>query len=135
MRNQLLILFFSTFLFQEVYSQTTISGKVVDDDHKPIPNVSVSYKKVGGAAMLGFGRSDNNGLYSFLIKITDVDSVQLDFQHMNYAKKSVVVANRTANYSYQPRHQAREIEEVKVGNLPIYKRKDTINYALEPEAL
>ncbi|TCV09617.1 hypothetical protein EDC17_104125 [Sphingobacterium alimentarium] len=115
-------------LSQIALAQTKISGKLVDDLNKPISNVSVTYKKVGDVALLGFGRSDNNGLYSLSVKVMDVDSVQLDFQHMNYAKKSVVVANRTANYSYQLVQQAREIGEVKVGNMPIYKRKDTINY-------
>ena len=120
--------FIFVFLNQIAFGQTTISGKLVDEQNKPVPNVSVSYKKIGSAALLGFGRSDNNGLYSLSVKITDVDSVQLDFQHVNYAKKSVVVANRTANYSYQLTQQARQIEEVKVANIPIYKRKDTINY-------
>ncbi|MFZ4260631.1 hypothetical protein ACFRAE_01215 [Sphingobacterium sp. HJSM2_6] len=115
-------------LNQIVFAQTTISGKLIDEQNRPIPNVSVSYKKVGSAAFLGFGRSDNNGLYSLLVKVTDVDSIQLDFQHMTYAKKSVIIANRTGEYSYQLIQQTRQIEEVKVANMPIYKRKDTINY-------
>jgi len=122
----LLIIFL--LLNQIAFGQTTISGKLLDDQNKPINNVSVSYKKVGNTALLGFTRSDNNGLYSLLVKVTDVDSVQLDFQHMSYAKKSVVVANRTGNYSYQLTTQAHKIEEVKVSNLPVYKRQDTINY-------
>jgi len=122
----LLIIFL--LLNQIAFGQTTISGKLLDDQNKPINNVSVSYKKVGSTALLGFTRSDNNGLYSLLVKVTDVDSVQLDFQHMSYAKKSVVVANRTGNYSYQLTTQAHKIEEVKVSNLPVYKRQDTINY-------
>lgn len=122
------ILIIFLLIHQLTFSQTTISGKLVDEQNKPIANVSVSYKKVGGAALLGFGRSDQNGLYSLSVKVSYVDSLRLDFQHMNYAKKSVVVANRTANYSYQLTQQARQIEEVKVANMPIFKRKDTINY-------
>ena len=123
------IIFLFCFLFmQQAQSQTIISGKLVDNQNKPIPNITVSYKKVGSAVFSGFGRSDDNGLYKLSVKINDVDSVQLDFQHMNYAKKTVIVANRTANYSYQLKQQAIAIEEVKVGNMPIYKRKDTINY-------
>jgi len=123
-----IIFLFSSFFIQYAQSQTTISGKLLDDQNKPIPNVTVSYKKVGSSVFSGFGRSDSNGLYSLSIKITDVDSVQLDFQHMNYAKKSVVLANRTGSYSYQLIQQAIQIEEVKVANMPIYRRKDTINY-------
>jgi len=57
----LLIIFL--LLNQIAFGQTTISGKLLDDQNKPINNVSVSYKKVGNTALLGFTRSDNNGLY------------------------------------------------------------------------
>ncbi|MFZ4262076.1 hypothetical protein ACFRAE_08535 [Sphingobacterium sp. HJSM2_6] len=111
-----------------VFGQTTISGKLVDDQNKPISNVSVSYKKAGGTVLLGYGRSDKNGQYSLSVKVDAVDSIQLDFQHMNYAKKSIVVANRSASYSYQLKQQVHQIEEIKGLNIPISKRKDTINY-------
>lgn len=110
------------------YAQTTISGKLLDKDNKPIASVSVLYKKVGSAVILGFTRSDHDGLFKLHVKNVDQDSLQLDFQHLNYAKKSVTVVNRTANYAYQLLEQARQIQEVKVANMPIYKRKDTINY-------
>jgi len=122
------ILFIFLLTNQLAFSQTTISGRLIDEQSKAISNVSVSYKKVGSAALLGFGRSDDNGLYSLSVKATGLDSIQLDFQHMNYAKKSVVVENRTASYTYQLTLQTRRIEEVEVANMPIYKRKDTINY-------
>ena len=110
------------------YAQTTISGKLLDKDNKPIASVSVLYKKVGSAVILGFTRSDHDGLFKLHVKNVDQDSLQLDFQHLNYAQKSVTVVNRKANYAYQLLEQARQIQEVKVANMPIYKRKDTINY-------
>lgn len=123
------IIFFFSFLYVHLtWAQTTISGKLVDEQHIPVANVSVFYKKIGSAPILGFARSDNNGLYSLAVTHTDLDSVQIDFQHMGYAKKSVVVVNRTASYAYQLTQQNRLIEEVKVANIPIYRRKDTINY-------
>lgn len=131
MSKYLIAFLFTLCYYTNLFPQTTISGKLVDNQHKPIPNVTVSYKKVGTVALLGFGRSDQNGLYSLTVKITDVDSVQLDFQHMSYAKKSVVVANRTATYSYQLTPQTRQLQEVKVADVPIYRRKDTINFTVD----
>ncbi|QQD11612.1 hypothetical protein [Sphingobacterium sp. UDSM-2020] len=131
MSKYLIAFLFILCYYTNLFPQTTISGKLVDNQHKPIPNVTVSYKKVGTVALLGFGRSDQNGLYSLTVKITDVDSVQLDFQHMSYAKKSVGVANRTATYSYQLTPQTRQLQEVKVADIPIYRRKDTINYTMD----
>ncbi len=88
MKNLFFFLLLNTLSVYLGFSQTTISGKLLDVQNRPISNVSVTYKKVGDAALLGFGRSDNNGLFRLIIKVTDIDSVQLDFQHMNYAKKS-----------------------------------------------
>ncbi len=112
-------------------AQTTISGKLLDEQQKPISNVSVSYKKAGGVAILGFGKSQEDGSFKLEIKVNDVDSVQLDFNHMSYAKRSAIVLNKTAHYAYVLQKEPRQIEEVKVGNLPIYKRKDTINYHVD----
>jgi len=129
MRNLLSLIFLA--LIQTINAQTIISGKLLDDEDKPISNVSVSYKLKGGAAILGFTRSDSDGLFSLAIKVNERDSVQLDFQHINYAHKSALVANKTADYVYQLKQETRQIREVKAENIPIYRRKDTINYDVD----
>lgn len=114
-----------------IQAQTVISGKVLDERREPVANVSVSYRKVGSAAMLGFGRTDGHGNFKLMVKANGVDSLQLDFNHMSFAKKSVKIANKTSDQSYTLTAETRQIEEVKVGNIPIFKRKDTINYNVE----
>lgn len=123
-----LLTIISVFLVYPIFSQTIISGKLLDDQNKPIADVTVSYKKVGSLTILGFGRSNNSGVFKLAVKHTSLDSIQLDFQHMNYAKKSTVIINKTGDYSYHLIQQVRQIEEVNVAEVPIYKRKDTINY-------
>jgi hypothetical protein len=122
---------FTLLFFLLGYSQTTITGKLLNVQQQPIAGVSVSYKKVGAVALSGFSKTDNLGKFELSIKFTDADSIQLDFSHMSYAKKSVVVANRAAKYVYILRHEVRQIEEVKAANIPIYRRKDTISYSVD----
>lgn len=53
------MLFFTViFILVSVHSfaQTVIAGKLLDENQKPIANVSVSYKKIGSAALLGFSK-------------------------------------------------------------------------------
>ena len=109
-------------------SQTVISGKLIGEEQQPVANVSVSYRRVGSPAILGFSKSKEDGTYRIEVKVKDVDSVQVEFSHMSYAKRTVVVLNHTAQYSYQLENQAQEIKEVRVDNMPIFRRKDTINY-------
>lgn len=109
-------------------AQVIVSGKLLNEQQKPIGNVTVSYKKIGSAALLGFSRSNADGSFKLAVKIAGVDSVQLDFNHLSYAKHSVNVVNATANYAYILKSEVRQIQEVKVADVPIYKRKDTLNY-------
>lgn len=74
-------------------AQTTISGKLLDEQQQPISNVSVSYRKVGSPVMLGFSKTDDKGVFKLEVKVQDLDSLQLDFNHMGYAKRSVIVGN------------------------------------------
>src|SRR5690606_27746296 len=87
-----LFLFIFLFFFQLGISQTIISGKLVDDQHKPISNVSVSYNKISTLTILGFNRSNNNGEYRLVVNEKNLDSIEIVFQHMNYEKKKVVIA-------------------------------------------
>lgn len=111
--------------------QTMVSGQLIDGSGKAVENVSVSYRKPGGAAILGFGRTNREGKFSLSVMVADTDSIQLDFNHLSYVKKTVVVANRTAEHTYTLRTGAQEIEEVKVAQMPIFRRKDTINYSVD----
>src|SRR5690606_2725391 len=128
---RVILYFLLLLLARPIWAQTVISGKLIDEEQQPIPGVSVIYKKVGATAMNGFGRTDTEGLFKLQIKLPDADSIQLDFNHMSYAKKTVVIANQTAHYSYVLQQEARQIEEVKVADIPVYRRKDTINYAVD----
>ncbi len=110
------------------FSQAVISGRLTDSGKKPIPSVSVSYKKIGATALSGFSRTDNDGQFKLSVKITDADSIQLDFNHLAYVKKSVVVPNKTASYTYTLTEGTRMLEEVKVDKMPVFRRKDTLDF-------
>lgn len=130
MRQTLFILILMTF-GAKVFGQSVISGKLHDENQKPVPNVSVTYKKIGETALLGFTKTGDDGTFTLKVNTSDADSIQLNFNHMSYSKKSVRVSNKTANYFYILQTEVRQIEEVKVKNLPVYKRKDTINYSVD----
>jgi len=128
MRKKLSIVIINLFIFFTSYGQTVISGRLVDNEQKPIPNVMVSLRKIASPIVLGYTQSDPSGLFKLTFKTIDADSLQLDFNHMSYAKRTVHIVNASANYSYVLKSEVRNLQEVKVGNVPIYKLKDTINY-------
>lgn len=128
MRDKLFLTVIFILVSVHSFAQTVITGKLLDENQKPIANVSVSYKKINSAALLGFSKSDAGGAFKLTIKVTDADSIQMDFNHLSYAKRSVHVVNASANYAYILKSEVRKIQEVKVSDVPVYNRKDTINY-------
>lgn len=130
MRLSLIFTILFLFIGSAISAQTVISGKLLDENQKPIPNISVSYKKIGATAILGFSRSTEDGRYNLTIKVNELDSLQVEFSHMSYAKHTVVVPNKTSQYSYILQSQVQKIKEVKIGDMPIYRKKDTLNYSV-----
>lgn len=112
-------------------AQIVVSGILVDDKKDPIENVSVLYKKLGAGAPIGFAKSKSDGSFSLELKIHNVDSIELTFSHLGYARKSVVLPVQTSSQYYTLIQGENWLKEVKVGNVPVYKSKDTINYKVD----
>ncbi len=87
MRNIFLILFLS--IFWVFYSQSQpvlyISGKVLDLENFPIPNVTVSFKNK-------LTKTSENG--SFLIPVNEIKSIDIDFKHSGFKKYKLSVSSR-----------------------------------------
>ncbi|RYF20507.1 MAG: hypothetical protein EOO42_12290 [Flavobacteriales bacterium] len=130
MRKKLCFLAVILFAYSTSFAQTIISGKLLDNEQKPATNVTVSLKKKGSPVILGYTKSDVSGVFKLTVTPIDTDSLQLDFNHMSYERLSVLIINSSANYTYQLKSQVQQLKEVKIGNVPIFKRKDTINYSV-----
>jgi len=129
-KTTILTFFFVLPLF--VFGQKVVSGRIVDTQLKAIDNVSLSYKKVGSATILGFTKSQQDGSFRLEVKIgEDVDSLELDLNHLSYARKSIIIANKTGNYTYVLHAETRQLKVVNVGNIPIFRKKDTVNYNVD----
>lgn len=109
-------------------SQTIIKGRLIDMQQHPIPLVSVSYRLPHSKSILGFAKTKESGEFEVVVKDMTTDSLQLDFNHLSYRKKSVVIANKTARHIFILSEELRHIDEIVVDNIPITRSKDTINY-------
>lgn len=95
---KLLLILISFFICLSTLCQVTISGKLLNGHQKPIGNVIVTCQKISSPALRGFSKTSAGSTFKLTIKITGVDSVKLDFNHLSYAKHGVNAVNATANY-------------------------------------
>ena len=119
-------------LFLAVYSlaQSSISGKITDEDGKPIPSASVTVEEPGKDAIIAFSITNAKGEYkvTFTTPEQNVD-VKIKAFNQKPSEKSLRNENQTQNFTLQP--DATEIKEVKLKAKMITKRGDTISYDIK----
>ncbi|KEY18014.1 TonB-dependent receptor [Kaistella antarctica] len=122
----LFALFFSLFM----WAQSSISGKIVDEDGKPIPSASVTVEEPGKDAIIAYSITNIKGEYKVTFT-TPEQNVDLKIKAFNQkpSQKAVKNENQTQNFTLQP--DATEIKEVKLKAKMITKRGDTISYDIK----
>ncbi|MGY0407964.1 MAG: carboxypeptidase-like regulatory domain-containing protein, partial [Polaribacter sp.] len=119
-------LLFSSFSF----SQTKISGKIIDKGNNPIRGASVVITKVNGSIILTYAISDNKGTYSLNIH-SKLDSLQINISYIGYAKQSRIIVNKKQTLNFNLLESSEKLKEVIIKSSRITKRGDTINYSVK----
>lgn len=112
------------------YAQTTITGRVLDSLGEGVGRVGVTYKVAEAPAILGYTMTATDGAFRLPVE-TDKDSIVLQVSHLGYHREVRTVANRTATYTFTLKPKNELLPEVSTGRIPIFRRKDTINYAVD----
>lgn len=109
------------------WAQSSISGKILDEDAKPIPSASVTIEEPGKDAIIAFSITNSQGEYKVTFT-TSEENVDVKIKAFNQKplQKSLKNENQTQNFTLQP--DATEIKEVKLKAKMITKRGDTISY-------
>ena len=122
----LFILFLSVF----IWAQSSITGKIIDEDGKPIPSASVTVEEPGKDAIIAYSITNSKGEYK--VTFTTVEqNVDLKIKAFNQKPLQKVIKNenQTQNFTLQP--DATEIKEVKIKAKMITKKGDTISYDIK----
>ena len=67
MRQVFTFLFFLSALFRRAQTPGAISGKIMDQQNKPIHGATVSLLKIKDSSVVKFTATDKNGDYEFVI--------------------------------------------------------------------
>lgn len=131
-RMQRLLLFSFFLLFTgNLSAQSVVSGRIVDSLGQGIGNASISYKESNRAAILGYALSQSDGAFELVIKNSALDSIELVASHLAFRKRTLKLPNKTSSHLIQLSENRNQLQEVNVKPLPIYRRKDTVNYSVD----
>ena len=115
------------FLPHYTSAQIILKGKILDDKQQPIQSVSITLSKKNSNIILAYSISDKNGFYK-LSWNSSTDSLKLNVSALGYGKREIIVSPISAIIDFTLTSQTLVLKEVKVQQLPVWERKDTINY-------
>ncbi|UOE41065.1 Plug and carboxypeptidase regulatory-like domain-containing protein [Chryseobacterium suipulveris] len=125
-----LLFLFSFFAAVLTFAQNSITGKITDEDGKPIPSASVTVEEVGKDAIIAFSITNSKGEYKVTFTTND-PNVDLKVKAFNQKPLTRTVKNQNQNLDFKLESDATEIKEVKLKSKMITKRGDTITYDLK----
>ena len=121
---------FALFLAILSWAQSSISGKILDEDGKPIPSASVTVEEPGKDAIIAFSITNVKGEYKVTFT-TPEQNVDLKIKAFNQMPSQKAVKNESQTQNFTLQSDATEIKEVKLKAKMITKRGDTISYDIK----
>lgn len=118
---------FCFFIIFISFSQTKISGKIIDKDNLPLQGASIVISKIRGNIILTYAISNNNGEYSLNIN-SKLDFLQINVSYIGYAKQSKLIANKNQTLNFNLLESSEKLKEVIIKSSSITKKGDTISY-------
>ncbi|MFW5793634.1 MAG: hypothetical protein ACOCWC_05070 [Bacteroidota bacterium] len=124
---KLVLLFFSLFLSTHLFAQTIITGKVNDENGKPLSGINLLVYPHDKEALIAFGVSDKNGQFSIKMKHV-TDSLRVEASSMHYRKDSLFIENKSCELIFDLVPEVKDLNEFVVKASPVIKKGDTISY-------
>ncbi|MGC4129644.1 MAG: carboxypeptidase regulatory-like domain-containing protein [Bergeyella sp.] len=125
-----LILFMGIFTTMMAYAQTTITGKITDEDGKPLASASITVEEPGKDAIMAYSISNSKGEYKVTFTSAE-SSVDIKVKAFNQKPQTQNVKNSNQTVNFTLQNDATEIKEVKLKTKLITKKGDTISYDLK----
>ncbi|HQV05340.1 MAG: TonB-dependent receptor [Chitinophagaceae bacterium] len=112
-----------------VAAQVQINGSVLDDKQSPISGANITLLKKNSKLILAYAISDRDGKFIIQYNGKLEDSLVIKAALLGYYEESIIFlpSNKT-EFLFTLAPQEITLPEVKVKALPIWQRKDTLNY-------
>lgn len=129
LKIKLLLLFF--LFFTIAYSQTTIKGKILDENKKPLIGANV-LAFPSDKSKLVFFASDNLGNYSLLLKKNTAYNLSISFMGFITKKDVLTTPQKDSIINFILKEDPNKLEEIVINyKIPIKIRKDTTTYIVD----
>ena len=117
-------------LCQYAFSQTVLSGQIIDTNNQPLRGVSVRVYEFESTSIKAFAISNQKGIYRINQSI-EKDSIRLVVSMMGYKIEERIISKLNLNQDFVLSPQAIELQEVIVKTPLIRQSHDTLTYNIK----
>ncbi len=110
-------------------AQTTINGRIVDEQNTPLENVTVIVETITSATILSYTATNSKGMYT-LSTNSKSDSLKIKVSYMGFQSQEKIIPSKNAQINFTLNESNEQLKEVIIKNKPIVQRGDTINYSV-----
>ena len=112
------------------FSQTIISGKIINNQGRPVAVANVVITNKDQLAVLAFSISDNKGVYRIAYNGIQ-DSIVIKLSSIGYSNVVQTIANKSQVLNFQPDEKITALPTVEVKTTPISIHGDSVDYKVE----
>ena len=113
-----------------LWSQTTLTGFVVDFQKQAVANIKVILTPVGQTTIIAHAFSDDKGHLAVSFN-TLHDSLDVSLSSLDYARQTKRIGNQTQEILYTLIPDVRQLETFTVRASPIVRKGDTLSYLVQ----
>ncbi|WP_430614068.1 carboxypeptidase-like regulatory domain-containing protein [Flavobacterium sp. JP2137] len=112
-----------------IYGQTTLSGRVLDEQNKALAFASITVENPENNRVLAFEMTDEQGDYKIVVESTLSDLV-VRMSSFNYSTQITAITNKTQQVDFTAVKEVTQLKEIVIKAALITQRNDTISYDL-----
>jgi hypothetical protein len=76
------------------FSQTKISGEIINEENASLSETSIIVTKINGNIIISYAISDSEGKYSLVLN-SELDSLQINVSYIGYTKQIKTFINKS----------------------------------------
>ena len=120
----------SIFVVFAGYSQTEITGQVLDDNSKKLSGATIMISKDSVSSILAYGISDSDGKFKVAVK-SESESLFLKVSYIGFATFEKTILNKAQQLEVKLSPSSEALKEVIVKSEILQQRGDTLSFSVD----
>lgn len=113
-----------------LWSQTTLTGFIDDEQKQPIANINIMITAKGQSSILAYGFTNDSGRFAITFN-TSYDSLEITVSSLTFARQTKTIVNASQEIWFTLAPDIKQLETFTVRASPLVRKGDTLSYLVQ----